>query len=111
MDLWGRDVVLYDDTWYDKIVAQHPPMDGQLDAVEEAIIRPDRVNFDAQHATGENYYRYGVLPYPFSTFYLKVVVRFQIREGTSMGTVISAYPSRDYGRSGERVKWHRRGQR
>lgn len=110
-DMCGREVVLDDDTWYDKIVADHPPMDGQLDAVEAALVDPDRVNYDAQHATGENFYRLGVIPYPFDGYYLKVVVRYETREGVSMGTVISAYPTRDYGQARERMKWHRRRQR
>lgn len=110
-DRWGREVVLYDDTWYDKILVDHPIMDGQLGAVEQSLSDPDRVNYDAQYGSGENYYLYGVLQYPTDVFYLKVVVRYETREGVSMGIVISAYPTRNYGRVGERVNWHGRGRR
>lgn len=110
-DRWGREVVLYEDTWYDKILVDHPIMDGQLDAVEQSLSNPDRVNYDAKYGSGENYYLYDVLQYPIEGFYLKVVVRFETHEGVSMGTVISAYPTRGYGRAGERMKWHARGRR
>ena len=111
VDRWGREVVLYEDTWYDKILSVHPEVSGQLDPVEQTVAYPDRVNFDAAHDNGENYYRFGVLPYPYDGMYLKIVVRFETRDGETTGIVISAYPTRTYGRGGEQMKWHRRERR
>ena len=110
-DRWGREVVLYEDTWYDKILVDHPEMADGLDAIETVLTNPDRVNFDAMHNTGENFYRYGVLRYSHDSFYLKVVVRFEVRDGRMRGIVISAYPTRHHGQGDERMKWHRQGRR
>lgn len=80
-DRWGREVVLYDDTWYDKIVADHAEVANRLDAIDEVLARPDRVNFDALVSSGENFYGLGYFEYPLERRYLKVVVRYEIVGG------------------------------
>ena len=90
-DRWGREITVDDDVWYDKILVIHHEMDSQLDAVERALVDPDRVNHDARHSRGENYYRLGVLEHPNDIDYLKVVVRFDEDDlGRQFGTVVSA---------------------
>lgn len=100
--------MLHDDTWYDKIVADHAEVADRLDAIVDVLARPDRVNFDALQSSGENFYGPGYFEYPYQRRYLKVVVRYEMVGGQEVGTVVSAYPARDYRKRGERYKWHRR---
>lgn len=110
-DRWGREVILYEDTWYDKILVDHPEVADELDVVELTLTNPDRVTFDTGHDTGENFCRFAVLRYPYDSLYLKVVVRFDERDDFARGVVISVYPTRDYSQGSERMKWHRQGRR
>ena len=107
-DRWGREVVLFEDTWYDKIVVFHANMAGKVDAVEAVLANPERVNFDAKYPGGENFYARGHLEYPDDTDYLKVVVRYETGGTIEVGTIVSAYAASDYRKRGERYKWHRR---
>jgi hypothetical protein len=101
--------VLYDDTWYDTILVDHVEIPDDLSIIEQALSHPDRVNFDAYHSNGENFYRQGLLQRVSSRRYLKVVVRFESTDLTPVGTVISAYGVPNYLRAGERRKWGTRG--
>jgi hypothetical protein len=107
VDRFGRNVVLRSDIWYDKILSDHPEMAQSLDAVETVLIDPDRVNSDANHPNGENFYRLGVLQHPFATRYLKVVVRYFHSGDTLIGEVISVYAVSHYRKPGERFRWNR----
>ena len=107
-DRWGREVVLYDDTWYDKIVVFHGYMANKLEAIASVLATPDRVNFDALNPNGENFYGRGYLDYPDDLDYLKVVVRYERIDSHDVGTIVSAYAAPDYRKRGERFKWHRR---
>jgi len=107
-DRWGREVVLYDDTWYDKIVVYPGYMASKLDAITSVLAKPERVNFDALYENGENFYGSGYLEYPNDAHYLKVVVRYNREESQNVGTIVSAYAAPDYRKRGERYKWHRR---
>lgn len=107
-DRWGREVVLYDDTWFDKVVVYHAYMAEKLDAIVAVLANPERVNFDASHPNGENYYGRGYLTYPYDFDYVKVVVRYEMVGTQDEGTIISAYAAPDYRKRGERHKWHRR---
>ena len=104
IDRWYRTVVLHDDTWYDKIVFDHPALDGKLEAVEQALRHPDVVTFDVDVPGGENFYRRGLLSPPNDTAYLKVCVRFRKSEAEESGVIVTAYPTYRIKR-GERVRW------
>jgi hypothetical protein len=106
-DRWGREIVLYEDTWYDKIVVFHGYMANKLDAIIAVLASPDRVNLDALHPGGENFYGRGYLDYPEDHYYLKVVVRYERTGNHQVGTIVSAYAAPDYRKRGERFKWHR----
>jgi hypothetical protein len=107
-DRWGREVVLYEDTLYDTIVVFHGYMANKLDAIVDVLVSPERVNFDALHPNGENFYGRGYLAFPEDHYYLKVVVRYERIGSQDVGTIVSAYAAPDYRKRGERFKWHRR---
>lgn len=104
-DRWGRTIVLHDDTWYEKILADHPSVSIDPSLIRTAVQNPDRVNFDARFPNGENFYRRGMLQHPYDVDYLKVVVRFAIVNGEQVGTIVSAYPTAHHRKAGERHKW------
>ena len=104
---WGRDIVLYEDTWYDKVLASHIEMSDMIDAVVQTLTDPDRVAFDASFAGGENYYRRWVLPHPYDVDFLKVVVRFEDINGEMAGVVVTAFSAPNSKKRGERFKWNR----
>jgi hypothetical protein len=107
-DQWGREVVLYEDTWYDKIVVDHIDMVDRFDAIIAVLAQPERVHFDATYANGENFYGRDYPDHPFSPDYLKVVVRYEFIGDIEVGTIVSAYPAPHYRKNGERFKWQRR---
>ncbi len=78
-----------------------------MSLVERVLTDPDRVNFDAIHQDGENFYRRGVLQHPYDYDFVKVVVRYDDREGAPVDTVISVYTTSHFRRAGERHKWSR----
>lgn len=106
-DRWGRDIVLHEVTWYDKIASKHVEVDGQIDAIMATLMEPDRVNYDSIYPDGENYYRLAIRSPPYHRIYLKVVVRFQRIDNQLIGKGITAYPSPYSAARGERHKWHR----
>jgi hypothetical protein len=106
-DRFGRTVILRADIWYDKILVDHPEMAQSLDAIEETLMNPDRVTFDATYANGENFYRRRVLRHPFDLDFLKVVVRYVQLGDQDVGDVISAFSVPHSRKPGERFRWNR----
>lgn len=94
-DRLGREIVLYEDTWYDHILVDHPRMANRVDALEQTITRPDRITRDRFIPERECYYRTGILPPPDKRYYLKVVIEFVGvgPDGIERGIVVTAYPS------------------
>ena len=70
-DRWGREIILHEDTWYDKIVGDHADMVDRFDAIIAVLANPERVNFDATYSTGENFYGRDYSNHPFGVDYLK----------------------------------------
>lgn len=109
VDLWGRDIVLYEDIWEDHIIIDHSIMDGYDEHIESVLIEPDVVTRDADHANGVNYYRARALPPPDDKQYLKVCVRFETDRdtGSRYGIIVTTYPTIGVKRS-ETITWRRK---
>ena len=109
VDLWGRDIVLYEDIWEDHIIVGHAIMDGYEQYIESALTKPDVMTRDADHANGVNYYRARALPPPDDRQYLKVCVRFEIDSdsGLRSGIIVTMYPTIGVKRS-ETIIWLRK---
>jgi hypothetical protein len=63
-DRWGREITLYEDTWYDHIMEKHRTLAGRLSVVEAAIVRAETVTHDRTSQSRECFYRNGDLPPP-----------------------------------------------
>lgn len=107
LDRWQRWIVLPESTWRNKILLRHPEMVDNEDAIGLALVDPDEVRFDRDHADREVYYRRGALPPPNTRDYLKVVVEFEATAtGERLGRIVTAYPT-DAIKRRERPKWKR----
>jgi hypothetical protein len=84
-DRLGREVVLLDRIWQNKILRDHPEMAGHLDAVVATLQAPEHVEPDSS-ARRERLYRRGVGP----SRWLLVVVSFE----QTPGRVITAIGNR-----------------
>src|SRR5829696_8859716 len=93
-DRLGREIVLYEDTWYDHILDDHAEMDGQFDELERSIANAERITDDQSFTDRQCYYRKGNLPWPYDRDYIKVVVELENPEvGRPLrGVVVTAYP-------------------
>jgi hypothetical protein len=93
-DGFGREIALYEDTWYDHILDEHAEMADQFDELEFAITHAERVTQDQSFADRQCYYRKGNLPWPYDRDYLKVVVEFDDSgfDRPPHGVVVTAYP-------------------
>jgi hypothetical protein len=93
-DRFGREIVLYEDTWYGHIVGEHAEMAGQIDELELTIAHAERVTQDQSFADRQCYYRNGHLPWPYDRDYLKVVVELEDFgvDRPLGGVVVTAYP-------------------
>lgn len=92
-DRFGREIVLYEDTWYDHILDDHAEMAGQTDELERTIAHAERVTQDQSFADRQCYYRKGNLPWPYDRDHLKVVVELDPVgfAGPLRGVVVTAY--------------------
>lgn len=86
-DRWGRDFVLYQDTWYNHILGRHHGLRGHEAAVAEVLTRPSRVMYDAVHPLRECFYRPRTHP-DCPELFLKVCVE---RTSAFGGFVVTAY--------------------
>ena len=91
---FGREIVLYEDTWYDHVLDDHSEMADQIDALELAIAHAERDPQDQSFAGRQCYYRKGHLPWPYDRDYLKVVVELDDSgfDRPLRGVVVTAYP-------------------
>jgi hypothetical protein len=91
-DSIGRHVRLETDTWFDKIVPDHPEMEGQEDAIGRALADPDLRSRDRIHEDREIVYRSGLLQDHYAGDILKVVfVVDRSLDARGSGKVIAAY--------------------
>jgi hypothetical protein len=99
-----RSVVAKRERWIGHVKVRHPEISDHLDAVRQGIEAPERIFADAGNPDGVNYYRFGVLPSPYHRLYLKVCVTFDVDADGLMGTLVTAYPTKRFGR-GEVQLW------
>lgn len=74
-DRAGREVVLYEDTWHDHVLAKHPELAGFEWAVRAAIEHPEHIRIDRTNPSARCYYRLGDLPPPDHNTYVRVVAK------------------------------------
>jgi hypothetical protein len=86
-DRWGRDFVLYADTWYNHILPRHRFLAGHEAAVAKVLTNPYRVMLDATEPMRECFYRMRVHP-DFPDVFLKVCVELASNRG---GLVVTAF--------------------
>ena len=104
VDPLGRPVVARRQRWEEHIRARHPEIAPLVEVVRATLEAPDFIVSDFDNPDGLNYYRFGVLPPPYSRLYLKVVVSFRGIGSTAVGDVITAYPTGKIAR-GEVQQW------
>jgi hypothetical protein len=94
VDRFGRQIVLYEDTWYDHILNDHAEMAGQIDVLEFAITRVERITQDLSFTDRQCYYHKGNLPWPYDRDFLKIVVELEASsvDRPLHGVVVTAYP-------------------
>jgi len=98
-DRWQRDIVLYEDSWFDHIVPGHEDLRHHEAAVAKAVEKPYRVMHDALEERRECFYAQ-ILP-TFPGVFVKVCVEFvSEREGV----VVSAFLSSNF-RANEAQRW------
>ncbi len=105
-DPFGRDVVARSGRRESHIEDGHLELDEFFGALEATFRHSAWINAAATHANRDTFYRRGVLP-PHDRLYLKVCVGYG--PGTfygafAVGTVITAYPTKEVGR-GEAQRW------
>ena len=107
VDRWYREVVLFEDTWYDKVMVQRPALAPYLSRIEGVLRNPDVVTLDIDHPGGENFYRLAALPAPFHRAYLKVCVRFGATEDDfGAGVIVTTFPTFRI-KQGETTRWRK----
>ncbi len=80
IDCFDRDgirVVCDDDTWYNHIEAEHPEMKGCEAIVNAAVNNPYEIYQDRSDISKKVIYKPFVLPEPFHTYYLRVVIEYK----------------------------------
>lgn len=88
-DRFNREIVLYQDRWYDHIMSDHQELSGREAAVLATLEHPHAIRRDRFRADRECYYRRGDLPRRHR--YVKVVVEFVDTPFGIVGTVITAF--------------------
>ena len=107
-DRWRRTIMLTGENWTEQILLDHAELVGNEESVRIALVDPDWVGFDRDHADREVFYRRGALPPPDDQDYLKVCVAFRTAiDGSTTGRIVTAYAT-DTIKPGERTKWTRR---
>ena len=85
-DRWQRDIVLYEDTWFDHILPGHEDLRHHEAAVAKVLEKPYRVMYDAIQESRECFY--AQIRSDFPGVLVKVCVEFPLdREGL----VVSAF--------------------
>ncbi len=88
-DRLGREIVLYEDTWYDHILASRAVLAGHEIAVLRTLEGADHIRIDRRDQNRRCYYRRGVLPPPHGYDVVKVVVEFDA--DLRQGVVVTAF--------------------
>lgn len=100
-------IVCPEDCWENHIVAEHPEMEGWEAYVKTTIEEPYQVYQDGRHPNRKNFYKPFILPKPFHTQYLRVVVEYRKRRFRGIrGYVITSFPCRGIGQ-GDILIWER----
>lgn len=94
-DPFDREVVCYQSTWDDHIVSGHPDMSGHEDEVDRTVRAPDQIRQSAANPRRRVFYRKGILPRPYETHYLRVIVEYPSFPlgGLRKAKIITAFPS------------------
>lgn len=85
-DRWQRDIILYEDTWFDHIIFGHPELRHFESAVAKVLEKPYRVMHDAVIADRECYY--AQIRQVFPGVLIKVCVEFPPDD---LGFVVTAF--------------------
>ena len=101
----GTTVICTQDTWENHIVSEHPEMDGCETIVKRAIEKPYQIYQDGRHTARRNIYKPFVLPKPYNTQYLRIVIEYKKKRLTKklQGYVLTAFPSTK--RKGDILIW------
>jgi len=92
IDKDGVRVVCDDGTWDNHIVAEHPEMENCAAIVSETINKPYEIYQDRININRKIIYKPFVLPKPFHTYYLRVVIEYkQHRFRGQRGYVATAF--------------------
>ena len=95
------------DCWENHVVAEHPEMEGWEAYVKTTIEKPYRIYQDGRHPDRKAFYNPFILPKPFHTQYLRVVIKYKKRKfGGVRGYVITAFPCQGT-RKGDILIWER----
>lgn len=88
-DRWQRDIVLYEDTWFDHILTGHVELHHHEAAVAKVLEKPYRVTYDVFEENRECFYAQ-IRPV-FPDVLVKVCVEFQSeREGIVVSAFLTA---------------------
>ena len=90
-DYWGTLVICTHEIWDGHIISKHYPMENLQAAVQISLSNPKFVYQSGRYPDRKLFYRPYLLPRPYDTHYLLVVVGYY-SNGTKTGTVITAYP-------------------
>jgi hypothetical protein len=85
-DRWRRDIILYEDTWFDHILTGHGEFRHHEAAVAKVLGKPYRVTYDVLEEDRECFYAQ-ILPV-FPDVLVKVCVEFF---SENEGVVVSAF--------------------
>ena len=77
VDKLKREIFIDLSTWNDKIVWNHPELDGNEQAIERTLADPGVRTKDKDHDDREMFYRNSVLSPPYQKDWLKIVVAFR----------------------------------
>ena len=102
------EIVCSDDCWENHITAEHPEMMGWEAYVKTTIENPYQIYQDGRHPKRKTYYRPFILPKPFHTQYLRVVVEYRKRRFRGVrGYVVTSFPCQGI-REGDILIWESR---
>lgn len=78
VDVFGREVRLHTNTWHDHIIEKHTEFQSHhTDCIQEALMQPTIVTYDADRKNAECFYREGGHPDDdYGHLYVKVCVKF-----------------------------------
>jgi hypothetical protein len=104
----GVTVICTEDTWVNHIVAEHPEMVGCEAYVKSAIQSPFQIYQDGTDLKKRVFYTSFVLPKPFHTQYLRIVVEYRKNRlrGALRGYVCTAFACKNK-KKGDILIWEK----